>query len=840
MAYQPKSYRKFVATAATATLVASAVAPAAAAGFTDVSDRYSEAVNYLVENDITSGFTETTFGVSKEVKRGDAAVMIAKALGLDGSKSPDAGFSDVPARAKEAVNALKEAGIFNGKSATNFGFNDTMTRGEMALVIAKAYKLEGDVTLKFTDVSDRYESAVKALVENKITTGKTETSFGTGDNITRGEFAIFLYRAEVLDEAPGVVEVTGVSAINGSQLVVTFSQEVDTTSAEEESNYTLSDGNVVTSADLQEDGKSVKLTLTTPYTSASSIAVTVKNIALKSDTTTKFPLFTSVVKVDDTTKAEVASVSSITNGSTATTATVNFSEPVKSGIIKVNGQSVGTITSTVESFDLTGLNLDASKSHKIEVVNLTDTAGNVNSLAILTFNVVKDANAPLVSSVSAYGDYKILVTFNKKINATTVASTDVAVKDELLNPVSVSDFSPLTGDTTGTKFVITLDPAQPEVSGLYTNKTTRDLTVVFGDKSVDDTLGNQLSAVTKSVSLSKDVVAPTVKGLTYKKDSTSKEITEITVIFDEDITNSLDLSKFTVVDSNGVLKNSILSGASVSVTGNKAVIDITDAVHTGVYNFQIANGATTDLALKPNNSNAFAGAVDFGTNETSGTFNFVDGDGDSTNGEVTEAANVITVTYPEAVKGGAVAGSATDLNNYSINSKPLPTGTTITLDSTQKVATITLGKEIVTSDANAVFTINNVVSLSGKTIKPVTTTTTITDNVAPVLQSARVLDNDTIELTYSENLNAVTGALVGAEFAIYEGSTAKALADADLTATSVSGYNNKVVIDLASSTLDLTKEISVESLNDATPVNNDIKDSALNVQKAKIKVTATK
>lgn len=231
MAYQPKSYRKFVATAATATLVASAVAPAAAAGFTDVSDRYSEAVNYLVENDITSGFTETTFGVSKEVKRGDAAVMIAKALGLDGSKSPDAGFSDVPARAKEAVNALKEAGIFNGKSATNFGFNDTMTRGEMALVIAKAYKLEGDVTLKFTDVSDRYESAVKALVDNKITTGKTETSFGTGDNITRGEFAIFLYRAEV-PETPPVVEVEGVSAIAAKQLEVKFNTAVDTAKAE--------------------------------------------------------------------------------------------------------------------------------------------------------------------------------------------------------------------------------------------------------------------------------------------------------------------------------------------------------------------------------------------------------------------------------------------------------------------------------------------------------------------------------------------------------------------------------------------------------------------------------
>jgi hypothetical protein len=57
MAYQPKSYKKFVATAATATLVASAVAPVAfaakpASEFTDVAPQYKEAVDYLIDNTI--------------------------------------------------------------------------------------------------------------------------------------------------------------------------------------------------------------------------------------------------------------------------------------------------------------------------------------------------------------------------------------------------------------------------------------------------------------------------------------------------------------------------------------------------------------------------------------------------------------------------------------------------------------------------------------------------------------------------------------------------------------------------------------------------------------------
>jgi hypothetical protein len=387
--------------------------------------------------------------------------------------------------------------------------------------------------------------------------------------------------------------------------------------------------------------------------------------------------------------------------------------------------------------------------------------------------------------------------------------------------------------------VITLDKTQSEVSGMYNNKDTRNFTIVFADKSIDDTLGNQLAATTRTVTLSKDVTAPSITGITFEKDATTKKVTKLKVTFDEEI-SGLDLSKFTIVDANGVLKNSILTDASVSVSGKEATIDIADATLTGSYSFQIASGAASDLALTPNKSKAFTGTVDFGAAETTGSFDLVDGDNNPTNGEVTEANNVITVIFPEAVKGGAVTGSATDVNNYSINGKPLPAGTSITLDDTQKVATITLPDEsIAVSDSNAVFTINNVQSLTNKTIKPVTTTVAIVDNVDPVLQSARVLDNNTIELTYSENLGNISGASVGDEFVIYEGTIAKALTATDVVATRVAGFNNKVVIDLqGTNVLDLTKEISVKTV--APTTGADIADEAGNKQKADVKVVASK
>ncbi|OKL37637.1 S-layer homology domain-containing protein [Domibacillus mangrovi] len=202
MAYQPKSYRKFVATAATATLVATAVAPAfAASSFTDVPAKYEQAVNYLVENNITLGKTATTFGTNETITRVDAAVMIAKALELDTSNAPDSGFTDVPARAKAYVDALKAAGFINGKTATTFGSDQEITRGEMAIIIARAYELTGDASkLSFTDVADRYKDAVAALVDNGITSGATATTFGTTAAIKRGDFAIFAYRVETKDE----------------------------------------------------------------------------------------------------------------------------------------------------------------------------------------------------------------------------------------------------------------------------------------------------------------------------------------------------------------------------------------------------------------------------------------------------------------------------------------------------------------------------------------------------------------------------------------------------------------------------------------------------------------
>lgn len=197
MSYQSKSSRKFTATAIAATAVALAVAPAAnAASFTDVAPQYKDAVDFVVSKG-ANGLSATKFGVSENIIRQDAAVLLTQVLGLEVDKTATKSeFLDVPARTAPYIKALKEAGITSGKTATKFGANDLITRGELAVWIQKGFALKGNSDVKFTDVASKYKEAVSALVDNDITKGVSATQFGTDKPAKRGDYAIFLFKAD--------------------------------------------------------------------------------------------------------------------------------------------------------------------------------------------------------------------------------------------------------------------------------------------------------------------------------------------------------------------------------------------------------------------------------------------------------------------------------------------------------------------------------------------------------------------------------------------------------------------------------------------------------------------
>lgn len=194
--------KKFIASAIAVTMVASAVSTVSAdtTKFLDVSDRYMKAVNFLVENGITNGISETHYGTADNIKRQDAAVMIARAIGFNSNQDfNDSGFTDVPASAKWAVDALVQAGIVHGKTAKRFGSTDLLTRDELSKILAGAAQYDIDdkvTTTQFTDVNTKFAKYVDALLKNGITVGKSKTQYGSEFNLTRGEMALFIFRAK--------------------------------------------------------------------------------------------------------------------------------------------------------------------------------------------------------------------------------------------------------------------------------------------------------------------------------------------------------------------------------------------------------------------------------------------------------------------------------------------------------------------------------------------------------------------------------------------------------------------------------------------------------------------
>ncbi|WNS78681.1 S-layer homology domain-containing protein [Domibacillus sp. DTU_2020_1001157_1_SI_ALB_TIR_016] len=122
-------------------IFASSVSPASAHFVDSNGTIYEEAVNFLVDNYITMGY-QTHFGVEQPIKRVDAAVLLAKYLELDLYTAPKTNFTDVPARATQAVAILKHHGIVYGKSDVYFGATDNITRGEAAVIFYRAFGTE--------------------------------------------------------------------------------------------------------------------------------------------------------------------------------------------------------------------------------------------------------------------------------------------------------------------------------------------------------------------------------------------------------------------------------------------------------------------------------------------------------------------------------------------------------------------------------------------------------------------------------------------------------------------------------------------------------------------------
>lgn len=106
-------------------------------------------------------------------------------------------FPDVPADAwyAEAVEAVTAAGLFSGYCDGTFGPDDSVTRGQLAVILHRlAGKPAAAGSSAFTDSADWCGDALVWLAQSGIGQGYRENRFGTAGLLTREQLAAFLYR----------------------------------------------------------------------------------------------------------------------------------------------------------------------------------------------------------------------------------------------------------------------------------------------------------------------------------------------------------------------------------------------------------------------------------------------------------------------------------------------------------------------------------------------------------------------------------------------------------------------------------------------------------------------
>ena len=171
--------------------------------FVDVAtgSYYEDAVDWAVENGITTGVSANRFGPNGVCTRAQAVTFLWRAAGSPAPRSRTMPFTDVPAGSYyyDAVLWAVENGITKGTSETRFSPDDTCTRAQIVAFLWRSEKSPAAGTANpFADVkSDAYYAdAVLWAVKENITKGTTSTTFSPNADCTRAQIVTFLWRCK--------------------------------------------------------------------------------------------------------------------------------------------------------------------------------------------------------------------------------------------------------------------------------------------------------------------------------------------------------------------------------------------------------------------------------------------------------------------------------------------------------------------------------------------------------------------------------------------------------------------------------------------------------------------
>ncbi|AJY75804.1 S-layer homology domain-containing protein [Paenibacillus beijingensis] len=171
----------------------------------DIDDHWAyDALDNFINADLVSGYVDSernvTIKPNNSISRAEFVAILVNAAGLTSDK-PAKSYTDVK-KGKwyyEPIRIASSLGIVGGISSTEFGPDRPITRGDIAVMVVKAFSATVDFkgTAKtFSDVPDYYgKAAIDKASQAGIVGGVTETMFKPFNKATRAQSVVMLQRA---------------------------------------------------------------------------------------------------------------------------------------------------------------------------------------------------------------------------------------------------------------------------------------------------------------------------------------------------------------------------------------------------------------------------------------------------------------------------------------------------------------------------------------------------------------------------------------------------------------------------------------------------------------------
>lgn len=165
--------------------------------FNDIAgNAHEDNIEKIAAAGIAGGFPDGGFRPNDEVSRAQMATFVAK--GYELPAAPSAGFDDTDGDPHEAnIDRVAAAGITSGCTASSYCPTVDISRGQMAVFLARAEGLspvDGEGGLCDVD-GHPFEGYIRAIVGAGIAKGGADGCFRPDDPVTRGQMATFLATA---------------------------------------------------------------------------------------------------------------------------------------------------------------------------------------------------------------------------------------------------------------------------------------------------------------------------------------------------------------------------------------------------------------------------------------------------------------------------------------------------------------------------------------------------------------------------------------------------------------------------------------------------------------------